>query len=125
MEERLIGFAALIIDICESLPKSSAGLVLSSQLTKSVTSAALNYGEARGAESKKDFIHKMGIVLKELRETFVGVKIIRISNIYKDKVKLEIAFTEKNELIAIFVASLKTAKKSDKLKLTQSLNGGR
>lgn len=114
-EKRLIRFAALIIDFCESLPKSGAGMILSGQLLKSSTSAALNYGEARGAESKKDFIHKMGLALKELSESFVGVKILRISNIYNNKEKLETAYVENNELVSIFIASLKTAKKRVRL----------
>ena len=68
MEDRLINFAALTIEICEGLPKSHAGSILSHQLVKSGTSSALNYGEARGAESRKDFLHKTKIVLKEKRD---------------------------------------------------------
>jgi four helix bundle protein len=109
MEDRLIRFAALVIEICESLPNSPAGKILSGQLVKSATSSALNYGEARGAESKKDFIHKMGIVLKELRETLVGLKIIRLTNLSSKKVIVDSGLTENNELVSIFVASKKTA----------------
>jgi four helix bundle protein len=67
LEERLINFAVLIVDISESMPKSYAGNHLSGQLLRSGTSPALNYGEAQGGESRKDFIHKIKIVLKELR----------------------------------------------------------
>lgn len=111
MEDRLINFAALIIEICESLPNSQAGKILSDQLIKSGTSCALNYGEARGAESRKDFIHKTKIVLKELRETLVGLKIIDKSNMYENSKKLQFALNENNELVSIFVTSTKTMQK--------------
>jgi four helix bundle protein len=109
MEDRLIKFAALVIEICESLPNSTAGKILSGQLTKSSTSSALNYGEARGAELKKDFIHKIGIVLKELRETLIGLKIIELTNLSSKIQKVKVALIENNELVSIFVQSKKTA----------------
>ena len=109
MEDRLIRFAALVIEICESLPNSTTGKILSGQLTKSSTSSALNYGEARGAESKKDFVHKIGIVLKELRETLIGLKIIELTNLLSKKEKVKVALIENNELVSIFVQSKKTA----------------
>ncbi len=58
LDERLIEFAAVIIDIAESLPKTLAGNHLAGQLVRSGTSPALNYGEAQSAESRNDFIHK-------------------------------------------------------------------
>ncbi|WP_326935010.1 four helix bundle protein [Flavobacterium sp. PL11] len=79
-------------------------------MIRSGTSPALNYGEAQSAESTKDFIHKMGICLKELRETFVRLKIIEKSNLISDMSNLLIAKAEANELISIFVSSIKTAK---------------
>ena len=77
LEERLIDFLVLIIEIVNEMPNSKAGNHLSGQLVRSGTSISLNYGEAQSAESKKDFIHKMKVILKELRETFVCMKIIQ------------------------------------------------
>jgi four helix bundle protein len=70
----------------------------------------LNYGEAQSAESKKDFIHKMGICLKELRETFVCLKIIEKANLSTDFNNMQKAKEEVNQLISIFVSSIKTSK---------------
>jgi four helix bundle protein len=68
LEDRLVDFAVLIIDIVDNLPNTKAGNHLAGQLVRSGTSPALNYGEAQSGESRKDFIHKIKIVLKELRE---------------------------------------------------------
>ena len=70
LEDRLINFAAVVIDMVDMLPASIAGKHLAGQLIRSGTSPALNYGEAGGAESRKDFIHKNKVVLKKLRENF-------------------------------------------------------
>ncbi len=112
LEERLIDFAVLIIQIAESMPKTSTGNLLSGQLTKSGTSPALNYGEAQSGESRKDFIHKIKVVLKELRETSVCLKIIERSKCCRSKEKIITALTETNELISIFVKSIQTAQKN-------------
>jgi len=69
LEERLVNFAIKIIDVVESLPRTRAGNHLAGQLIRSGTSPAFNYGEAQAAESRSDFVHKIGIVLKELKET--------------------------------------------------------
>jgi four helix bundle protein len=113
LDERLINFATRIILITETLPKSIAGLHLSSQLVKSGTSPALNYGEAQGGESRKDFIHKMRIALKELRETFNCLRIIRNMNWHPHE-KINPIIEENNQLIAIFYKSVETAKKNIK-----------
>nr|WP_321354697.1 four helix bundle protein [uncultured Draconibacterium sp.] len=110
LEERLIKFAAKIIMLAERLPNSPIGNHMKGQIVRSGTSPALNYGEAQSAESKKDFIHKMSICLKELRETFVAVKIIKYSNLLSDLRLLEECYVENNELISIFVKSIETAK---------------
>lgn len=111
LEERLISFAVLIIEVAESVKKTRAGNHLSGQLLRSGTSPALNYGEAQGSESRKDFIHKFKIILKELRETFICLKIIVRVKLYKAKENIDIAIKETNELIAIFVKSIETAQK--------------
>jgi four helix bundle protein len=71
LEERLINFAVLVIEIANKMPNTRAGNHLSGQLIRSGTSPALNYGEAQSGESRKDFIHKIKVVLKELRESFI------------------------------------------------------
>jgi four helix bundle protein len=76
LEERLITFSVLIIEIVNEMPNTKAGNHLSGQLVRSGTSVSLNYGEAQSGESRRDFIHKMKVVLKELRESFVCLKII-------------------------------------------------
>ena len=75
---------------------------------RSGTSSALNYGEARAAESQKDFIHKIRIVLKELRETLVNLKIIQKSITLKDSLVIDSIIKENNELVSIFVSTIKT-----------------
>ena len=114
LEDRLIDFAILIIDISESLPNTKAGNHLSGQIIRSGTSSALNYGEAQDAESNQDFIHKIKIILKELRETFVALKIIKRAELYKNEDKLKITLKENDELIAIFVATVKTVRSRKK-----------
>lgn len=108
LEERLINFSVLIVSTVENLPTTRASNHLGSQLLRSGTSPALNYGEAQSAESKRDFIHKFGIILKELRETLICLKILkRLSYL-----KVDDALVECNELIAIFNKSIITAKRN-------------
>ena len=109
LEKRLIDFAVRMIEIAENLRKSVAGNHLSGQLLRSATSAALNYGEAQASESRRDFIHKMKIVLKELRESNVCLQIILRTKLYDSNEYLIPAINEVNELIAIFVKSIETA----------------
>ena len=114
LEKRLINFSVLIIDIVNEMVNSKAGNHLSGQIVRSGTSVSLNYGEAQSAESKKDFIHKMKVILKELRETFICLKIIHQSKLYKNEGKIIEAKKENNELISIFVKSIETARKNQK-----------
>jgi four helix bundle protein len=76
LEERLVKFSIRIIEVVELLPNNRSGNHLAGQLVRSGTAPALNYAEAQSAESRNDFIHKMKISLKELRETYVCLKII-------------------------------------------------
>ena len=112
LEERLIKFSVAIVDIEKKVQNTKSGKHLSNQLIRSGTSVALNYGEAQSAESRKDFIHKIKIVLKELRETFICLKILSNTNLYKPDSVIENVKTENNELISIFVKSVETAKKN-------------
>jgi four helix bundle protein len=114
LEERLIDFAVRIIRIAESLPKTKVGNHVAGQLIRCGTSPASNYGEAQGAESRSDFIHKMKICLKELRETRVWLLIIIRADLLKPASKLDPLVNENNELIAIFVTSINTSKKKKK-----------
>jgi len=108
LEERLISFAIRMITVAENLPQTKSGIHIAGQLTRSGTSPALNYGEAQSAESKKDFVHKMRIILKELRETRICLLIIIRKPIGKITSEIENDLKECNELIAIFAKSIKT-----------------
>lgn len=109
LDERLIDFAVEIIFFVESLPKTIAGDHLGGQLLRSGTSPSLNYGEAKGAESKKDFMPKMKVCLKELRESFNCLRILKKSKIFKLEKFINLLISEGNELISIFVKSVQTA----------------
>jgi four helix bundle protein len=110
MEDRLVNFAILVITLGRTLMRNYEGIHLYKQLVRSGTSVALNFGEARNAESKRDFVHKLNIILKELRETQINLKIIDRCQLSRDQDRLHQTVFECNELTAIFVASLKTAK---------------
>ena len=116
LENRLVEFSVFIIEIINEMPNSKAGNHLSGQLVRSGTSVSLNYGEAQSGESRRDFIHKLKVVLKELRETFVALKIIHLAKLYKSEGKIIKAKKENNELISIFVKSVETAQKNEKMR---------
>ena len=116
LEERLIDFAVLCIGIAKKLPKDLTGLHLADQLIRSGTSTSLNYGEAQSAESKRDFIHKIRLILKELRETKICLKIILRTITVVNRNEVESAISESDELISIFVKSEQTARKNIKCK---------
>ncbi|MBU0728658.1 MAG: four helix bundle protein [Proteobacteria bacterium] len=114
LEERLIDFAVRIIRTAESLPKNRVGNHIAGQLIRSGTSPAANYGEAQSAESRSDFIHKMKIALKELRETRIWLLMIVRANLIKPVSKIEDLLNENNQLISIFVVSITTARQNNK-----------
>jgi len=114
LEERWIVFAIRINRIAESLPKTKVGNHIAGQLIRCGTSPAPNYGEAQSAESRADFIHKMKVCLKELRETKIWLLMIIRAKLVKPASKLEPLIDENNELISIFVSSIKTAKQKGK-----------
>lgn len=126
LEERLINYSVLILDIVDVLPDNKGANHLGSQIVRSGTAPSLMYGEAQSAESRKDFIHKMRLPLKELRETYNCLKIIsrkKYAGIGNDK--LIQALNESHELISIFVKSIRTAIKNSKSKpeLNSKFNG--
>ncbi|NQT03642.1 MAG: four helix bundle protein [Planctomycetes bacterium] len=112
LEKRLIDFAVRIINVVEALPNTRAANHIGGQLLRCGTAPASNYGEAQSAESRNDFIHKIKIVLKELRETRVWLKIIVRVSLAKSTKEIEALITECDELILIFVTSVKTAEKN-------------
>jgi four helix bundle protein len=112
MEKRLIKFVVQLFDLLKDLDGSFASNHLSNQIFRSSTSTALNFAEAQSSESRKDFIHKSSLVLKELRETNVNLKIMLGLNICKDVIKLETVLQESEELVSIFYRSVETAKKN-------------
>ena len=98
------------------MPENYGSNHLAKQLLRSGTSVSLNYGEAQSGESRKDFIHKMKIVLKELRETFICLKIIKRTEMYGSREKIFRAKQENDELISIFVKSIETAQRNMNIK---------
>ncbi len=112
LEKRLIEFAVNLIALTKSNKNNYAGIHLSKQIIRSGTSAPLNYGEAKSAESTNDFIHKMQLVLKELRESHVNLKIINGAQLNSNLELLNLLIEENNELISIFVKSIETAKRN-------------
>ncbi|HEV8589099.1 MAG TPA: four helix bundle protein [Pyrinomonadaceae bacterium] len=109
LEERLIDFAVRIIKLSGRLPRNAAGRHIAGQILRSGTSPAPNYGEARGGESPADFVHKLRIVLKELNETSIWLRIIERSELIRRELLVDI-INENVELCRIFTASLKTAR---------------
>jgi four helix bundle protein len=107
LEDRLIDFAVRIIKLAASLPNTPAGRHVAGQILRAGTSPAPNYGEARGAESRADFVHKIRIVLKELNETSIWLRIIERSELLKAESLVDI-MEENSSLCRIFTASLKT-----------------
>jgi four helix bundle protein len=111
LEERLLEYSVQIIKIVEQLPNTKAGNHVAGQLLRSGTSPHPNHGEAQAAESPKDFIHKLRIALKELRETQRWVKLIKRVPLIQKSEPLNDILLETEELIKIFVTSIKTAGK--------------
>ena len=114
LEDRLLEFAANIIELTESLPNTRAGNHIAGQLLRSGTSSLSNHGEVEAAESRRDFLHKLRICLKELRETKRWLRLAhRVKNL-GPRANLVICLNEVEELIRIFVASIRTAEKNAK-----------
>ncbi len=111
LEDWLIVFAINIIRLSDGIKPSIGGKNLAEQIVRSSSSTALNYGEAQSAESGKDFVHKLGICLKEVRETFINLRIIDGAGLHADHQLLDNLKTESNELISIFVKSIETSKR--------------
>ena len=107
----MVDFACMCLEVCDLLPNTKTGQNLEYQLSKSCIACAPVYGEAQAAESRADFIHKMKVVLKEIRESRVNLKIIKRKPVVIND-KVDEAFNEANELMAIFLKSIETAKQN-------------
>ena len=118
LEDRLIDFGAAVCRSIRNLPNDHAGTHLCRQLVRSATSPAANYAEARGAESRRDFAHKLQICLKELREAYVWLRLVH--RLHGSKIVTRELRQECNELIAIFVKSILTTKTPKSIKRNKS-----
>jgi four helix bundle protein len=114
LEERLLEYSVRIIEVVEQLPNTKTGNHIAGQLLRSGTSPYPNHGEAQAAESPRDFIHKLRISLKELREAQRWLKLIQRIPLIKETEGLGGIIEETEEIIRIFVASIKTAEKKQK-----------
>ena len=115
LEERLLEFAARIIRLSDSLLASRAGNHVAGQLLRCGTSPLPNHGEAESAESAADFVHKLRICLKELRETRRWLLLIGRVPLVDKPAKIDPLFAETEELIRIFVASIRTVQHNHNL----------
>src|SRR5262245_39869804 len=109
LERRLISFATTIVSLSAKLPRTPQGRHICSQMLRSGTAAAANYGEARGAESRADFIHKLKVVLKELNETTIWLEVISQTSLVSPEMIVAIV-AENRELCRIIAASIRTAR---------------
>ena len=112
LEDRLIQFAVRVLHVVEALPGTRAGSHIAGQLVKSGTSPAPNYGEAESAESRADFVHKVKVALKELREARIWLRIIRLME-YLKPTRLDPLLQENEELIRILFTSAAAAQGND------------
>ena len=110
LEERTAQFAEKVIDILRDIPKTPVNNPLIEQLMKSSGSIGANYCEATEAESKKDFIHKIGISKKEAKESQYWFRLLAKANPQKTQ-ELEILQKEVHELLLIFSATIRTSKR--------------
>ena len=111
IREKLVAFAISVMDLCDRLPKTTAGMHIADRMLRSATSAAPNYAEARGAESARDFVHKLGIVLKELNESEVWIDMLVRRKMAEDQPILQIQ-EECKSLCRIIAASVRTTNRN-------------
>ena len=112
LEDRFVEYSCRMIDVVEALPNTRARNYIASQLIKSCISPTFNYGEVQGAESRNDFIHKLGVVLKELKECRTALKIIRRKELIKPVNRTNGIIKETEELIAIIAKNTEAAEKN-------------
>ena len=112
LEERLLEFSARVIRVSESMVRTPAGLHVSNQLLRAGTSPYANHAEAEDAESADDFIHKLKLCVKETRETWRWLRLIRHVPLVKKPALLNPLIDETDQLIRIFRQSVLTARKN-------------
>ena len=118
LEERLLEFSTRILRVSETLPRTDAGRHVASQLLRAGTSPYANHGEAEDAESASDFIHKLKVCLKELRETWRWLRLIRRASLIPKSELLDPLIDEADQLIRIFRKSIITARENSRKKGT-------
>jgi len=109
LEQRLIAFGATIVSLSAKMPKDLQGRHISNQIFRSGTAPAANYGEARGAESRADFVHKLKVVFKELNETTIWLELIAQAKLLPEKIVAPV-LGESRQLCRIIATSIKTAR---------------
>jgi len=126
LEERLMEFSVRVIRVTESMQRSPAGIYVADQLLRSGTSPYGHHGEAEGAESRDDFVHKLKVCYKELREARRWLRLVQRTPLVEKPELLEVLLVEAEELVRIFSASLRTAENNRPLKkpLTTSRRAG-
>jgi four helix bundle protein len=120
LQRRLIDYACRMMDITEALPSTRAGNYIAGQLIRSGNSPAFNYAEAEGAESRRDFIHKLRVVLKELKECKIALTIIVARKMILPVEPLNADIRETDELILIISKSISTAQRNSVKGMAQS-----
>jgi four helix bundle protein len=113
LESRLVKFSVNIIGMTKEMDGSFESQHLGKQIIRSGTASSLLYGEAQGAPTKKDFIHKISLVLRELRETFINLKIINDTHLCVNQGKINGILDENNQLISIFTKTYQTSVKNE------------
>ena len=111
LEERLLEYSARVVRLTESMKRNRAANHIGDQLLRSGTSPYGNHGEAEGAESINDFIHKLRVCYKELRESRRWMRLIQRASLVTKPPLLDPLIAEAEELIRIFAASIRTAEK--------------
>ncbi|MBT3297142.1 MAG: four helix bundle protein [Verrucomicrobia bacterium] len=112
LDDRLLEYSASVVRLVENMTGTKAANHVGGQLLRSGTSPYFNHGEAEAAESPRDFVHKMGVCLKELRETKRALKLTRKVPLVQDRTTIDPLLLETEELIKIFFVSIRTAKKN-------------
>jgi four helix bundle protein len=109
LQRRLVVFAGQIVSLSFKLRRTAVGRHVANQMVRCGTATAANYADARGAESRPDFIHKLRVVLKELNETDVWLQLVVETSLVEAPTVAGIV-AENQELCRIFAASIKTAR---------------
>jgi len=120
LDERLLEYGARVIKLVEALPRSLVGRRIGDQLLRSATSVGANYEEAQGAESKGDFVHKLQIALKEMRESHYWLRLLLKAQIFPSE-RLADLLDEATQLRAMLSKAVAKAKGKEKGRTHQQL----